>query len=487
MVKISSARTDLENARLEQAVLKDYGESVSTVTSTTTTTLDISNGNVFFLNHTTNITTLTISNPASSGTATTITIVRKKDQSLFTRTITWPSSFVWTGGSEPTLTQQPNQVDVITAVTRDGGATWLASAVLAFSPDPGSLFAWGTSGNGQLGDSTTVTRSSPVQVGTLVNWSVVAPGFQHVIAIKTDSTLWAWGNAGSTGRLGDSTTVAKSSPVQIGTLATWTIVATGAYQAVALQTNGTLWAWGNNSNGRVGDSSTLNRSSPVQIGTLATWTTAAEGNAHAVALRSNGTLWAWGHAGTGNLGDSTTADKSSPVQIGTLATWGAVGAGNGRTFAVRTNGALWAWGYGGLGAIGDSTTTTRSSPVQIGTLTDWASVVGGRYATFALKTNGTLWAWGYGGNGNLGDGTNITRSSPVQVGTLGSWVSVAQGNRHTVGVQTNGTLWSWGLASSGRLGDGQTAASRSSPTQIGTLSTWGGVAANYTHSFGLRV
>lgn len=129
MVKISKARVDLENARLEQAVVKRYHETVVSVAAAATTTLDISSGNVFSLTQDTNIITLNITNPATTGTNTSITIIRTKDNTATPRTINWPGAFIWAGGSEPTLTQTAGAVDVITAFTLNGGASYFAFPV----------------------------------------------------------------------------------------------------------------------------------------------------------------------------------------------------------------------------------------------------------------------------------------------------------------------------------------------------------------------
>jgi hypothetical protein len=128
MVKISNFRIDLETARLERATIKYYAETVAVVDASASTTLDISTGNIFDLAHDINITTLTITNPSVSGNCTSITIIRTKDNSGTTRTITWPASFKWASGVAPTLTQSANAVDIITAFTKDGGTTWFAFA-----------------------------------------------------------------------------------------------------------------------------------------------------------------------------------------------------------------------------------------------------------------------------------------------------------------------------------------------------------------------
>jgi alpha-tubulin suppressor-like RCC1 family protein len=82
-----------------------------------------------------------------------------------------------------------------------------------------------------------------------------------------------------------------------------------------------------------------------------------------------------------------------------------------------------------------------------------------------------LWGWGYQNNGSLGLNDTVTRSSPVQVGALTTWYQVAAGNSISFATKTDGTMWSWGYNSSGQLGQNNTI-SRSSPVQVGLLTTW---------------
>ena len=100
-----------------------------------------------------------------------------------------------------------------------------------------------------------------------------------------------------------------------------------------------------------------------------------------------------------------------------------------------------------------------------------------------------LFAWGIGNNGRLGTGAfggwGAVKSSPVQVGELTTWSNMGTGRTHSLGVRTDGKLFSWGSASYGELGKGNTT-SYSSPVQVGALTTWSKVAAGDKSSFGIK-
>jgi alpha-tubulin suppressor-like RCC1 family protein len=230
----------------------------------------------------------------------------------------------------------------------------------------GTLWAWGFNQFGKLGDGTEIDRTSPVQIGNGTNWSSVTAGHFSSFAIKDDGTIWAWGN-NFYGQLGDGTTTESNIPIQIGTDTNWSsvVVGDGGDFTVAIKTDGTLWTWGDNSFGQLGDGTTTERSSPLQIGTDTNWSSASSGYAHSVALKTDGTIWAWGWNQNGRLGDGTTTDRTSPVQIGTDTDWLLVGAGDGHSLAMKSDRSLWAWGNNSnlLFDDGDSVNNDRFEPV----------------------------------------------------------------------------------------------------------------------------
>ena len=349
----------------------------------------------------------------------------------------------------------------------------------------GKLWMWGRNTNGQLGDNTTINKSSPVQIGAQTEWNLIDGGGQGFTAsIKTDGTLWSWG-AGGDGALGLGNTTSYSSPKQIGSLTTWSSMTLGWSHIAAIKTDGTLWTWGKNGSGQLGLSNSTSYSSPKQIGTLADWVRVSSNYNHTVAIKTNYTLWAWGLNTSGQLGDNTTANKLSPVQIGTLTDWANVSAGFQYTIAIKTNGTLWAWGRNGYGQLGDNTIINRSSPVQVGALTTWTSsdstLASGLYHNVAIKTDGTLWAWGRNYLGRIGDGTTINRSSPVQLGAITNWLKVSAGNYHSIATRTTGTLWAWGDGWYGQIGDNANT-TKTGPTQVGTLTNWLNIGAGSYHS-----
>lgn len=366
----------------------------------------------------------------------------------------------------------------------EGGSApgvWTLDQALAYQkqglwPKPtlqGQLWSWGFNPYGQLGLGNLTYYSSPKQVGSLTTWLNAANGYAHVAATKTDGTLWTWGR-NQQGQLGLGTTNNYYSPNQVGALTTWLYTACGSAHTLAIKTDGTLWSWGANNAGQLGYSG-LPRSSPVQVGALTNWSQIACGNDFSVARKTDGTLWTWGDNTYGQLGHNNTTNLSSPVQVGGLTNWSKISAGSVFIVATKTDGTIWSWGRNNSGQLGLSVVGTNySSPKQIGSLTNWSLVSTGAAHALSIKTDGTLWAWGFNVQGQLGlgiSGVYASRSSPVQVGGLTTWYRISCSAASTFSIKTDGTLWAWGRGDYGQLGF-STTYNYSSPKQVGSLTTW---------------
>ena len=314
----------------------------------------------------------------------------------------------------------------------------------------GTLWVWGRNDHGELGQNQNPggtpganSRSSPTQVGTDTTWGSVddedgkmLSGYYVQMAIKTDGTLWGWGQNDTSdyggASLGLNDTISRSSPTQCGTDTTWKSIKTIHYSINAVKTDGTLWSWGMNQNGSLG----LNNvnpagkvSSPTQVGTDTTWDRVISEN---LAMKTDGSLWAWGANWAGKLGLNDTADRSSPTQI--PGTWTSATAGSGNDGrAVKGDGTLWVWGTNQEGVLGLNDVNPgnqRSSPTQVGTDTNWKQIVSGSARSQAMKTDGSLWGWGghYAGASMLYG--SASKSSPVQIGTDTDWVEMGEGETY---------------------------------------------------------
>ena len=218
-----------------------------------------------------------------------------------------------------------------------GGTNWKMAVSFKYHcagiKTDGTLWTWGANYYGENGDGTTTYTFSPNQVpGT--NWKLIDTGnyYSAQLGIKTDGTLWSWGR-NHNGQLGDGTYTNKSSPVQIyGGGTNWKMAVSFKYHCAGIKTDGTLWTWGDNTYGQLGDGTTTGRNSPGQIAGT-NWKTVGLKDGAMSAIKTDGTLWSWGG---GLLGDNTQISKSSPVQIYSGGTnWKMVTGGNYYMLAIR--------------------------------------------------------------------------------------------------------------------------------------------------------
>lgn len=355
----------------------------------------------------------------------------------------------------------------------------------------GSLWAWGYSDKGQMGDGTVINSVTPVKIGD--NFSAVSAGVGHTLGLKSDGTLWAWGD-NTYGQLGDGTTTSSDIPEQIDIGNSYSAISAGYNFSLGLRTNGDLYAWGNNQVNQLGDGTSNDSYIPRYIGSG--FSAISAGATHALALKNVGTLWAWGADVYGQLGDGcyedlnsgspvcalrSTTNSSVPEQIDVGNTYTAIAAGYQYSLAIQNDGTLWAWGNNTWGDLGSTTDSTkdcysgskhRCFPSQIGDATYSAisaskySILGNYfyYSSLGLKSDGSVWSWGDNTFGQLGNGTLSTGYSPSQIDKGFKAIAMGEGD-HALAIKDDDSLWAWGSNLCGELGDGTTNSSKT-PIQV---------------------
>src|SRR5690554_4739537 len=276
----------------------------------------------------------------------------------------------------------------------------------------------------------------------------------HTLGLKPDGSLWGWGPAHSSQLMTNNSI--EPLPVQIGTATDWDIIENGLDNTFGIKNNGTLWGVGRNQYGTLGINSPFQTFSTFQqITTANNWVEVSTTDNFVLALKSNGTIWAWGQNDNYQLGNSPASpEQLYPLQVGTDTDWVEISAGTHRTaFAIKADGTIWGWGSNPSSIIvSGSSTYSVSTPTQVGTDTNWMIMDVGMAHILAQKTDSTLWSWGNGVPMGVG-GTPPVTNTPHQIST-DKWISFSAGTNSSYAVRDDGTLWAWGLNSNGQLGDG---------------------------------
>ncbi len=332
----------------------------------------------------------------------------------------------------------------------------------------GTVWVWGDNDAGQLGITTAETcnpftvpcSSTSLEVSDLTDVATITTGVYRTIALKTDGTVW---------ELRDGTTA----PVEeVSDLTDITAVAAGRGYTVILKTDGTVWAWGRNRSGELGNGTTTYSSIPIQVSDLTDVAAITSQGDHILALKADGTVWTWGDNSHGWLGVTTTETcgeystpcSSTPMEISGLTDVIAIAAGSSHSIVLKADGTVWAWGSNSAGQLGDKTTIDSPTPIQVSDLADVAAIASRGDHSLALKTDGTIWTWGDNYHGQLGVTTTETcgeystpcSSTPMEVSGLTDVIAIAAGSSHSIVLKTDGTVWTWGSNKFGQLGNATT-------------------------------
>jgi alpha-tubulin suppressor-like RCC1 family protein len=250
----------------------------------------------------------------------------------------------------------------------------------------GSVWAWGANFAGELGRGDRCTDATPTacfhgaphRVDGLGGVIAVAAGGLHSLALRANGTVWAWGS-NRNGQVGLGTpcaptdrACASTTPVQVPGLPRVVAIAGGGEHSLALTASGTVWAWGANGSGQLGRapgttpacSAGFCTPLPARVSGLSHIVAIAAGDDHSLALDAMGRVWAWGGNAAGQLGSGSTVPTGSPIQVG-LPPVVAIAGGLRSSEALTAQGTVWTWGWNGFGQLGIGTTSTSLVPVRV--------------------------------------------------------------------------------------------------------------------------
>ncbi len=283
-------------------------------------------------------------------------------------------------------------------------------------------------------------RGSRLPVGN--GTPAISLGERHGLILASDGSLWAWGSdflgwpvLGLGDRVGRSTSLRR-----IGRDTNWVGISAGEDHNLAIKSDGTLWTWGESVQARFARPTPL--PVPVSAAPGNDWRQAAAGGIHSVALKRDGTLWGWGNNWASSVGIASTNGSSVPVQIGSAANWVKVWARGLKTVAMQSDGSLWYWGENPNWALAQQGTHILA-PARVSPDTNWVDVGFGVNTILAIKSDGTLWAWGQQAHVYTGISDPATEVTPTRVGTESDWRAISDCSDWWCQglVKKDGSLW----------------------------------------------
>ena len=301
----------------------------------------------------------------------------------------------------------------------------------------GELFGCGFNKYGQCGDSLRDYYKSFKQIGTDTNWKFVSAGYAHALGINEKGELYGWGlNRNYQLGLGSDSIDKVFYPTKIGKESNWVYASAGTDISFAINSKGELYSWGTDIFGALGlGYGAYRRNIPSRIGYDSNWFKVSTNRYYAIAINTKGELFSWGNNSSGVLGLGNSNNYPIPKRVGSDSNFFEIAAGREHGLAVKSTGELYGWGsnvYGELGIGGIK--LSGYMPTRIGKNSNWISVTAGNSSSMALTSNGELYSFGRNVYGLLGVGVTNDSTIPNRIGTDSSWTFISCKHSHCMAI-----------------------------------------------------
>ena len=299
----------------------------------------------------------------------------------------------------------------------------------------GKIWAGGYNGRGGLGDETTISKfGDPVQILKDKNFKQVQNGYDYSLALDEEGNLWTWGS-NQFRTLGDGRKYEnerqRNYPLQITKDIKFVDISAGIDHCFAIDETGNIWGWGENYDGCFGDNGAITTTEiliPTKLNFSQKFKQVISGCSYSLALDMEGYLWGWGENTYGQLGDETTSYSKEPVQICKETKFTQIVASKSSErfyFAIDVEESLWSCGQNNYGQLGNGTTNNSTlSKVKIDR--KFKQISAGRYNGAAIDVDGNLWTWGRSNDNQLGytSTENVLTPKQITTGTKYEYVSM---------------------------------------------------------------
>lgn len=311
----------------------------------------------------------------------------------------------------------------------------------------GTAYCWGNNANGELGDGTTTTRSTPTPVAGGLAFTRIDAGLRHVCGLTAAGETYCWGQ-NAHGELGTGDVNDRATPTLVVGGHVFTQVDAGFEHTCAVTATGTAYCWGYNVWGSLGDGTTTERHKPSTVSGRLDFAMISAGEGHTCGLTTTGDAYCWGHNIAGEVGDSTTIDRDVPTAVVGGHKFARISSSFSHSCALLADTFVaYCWGSNTNRQLANSDLVWGGFQVYPRPVVGdyhFNSISTGFQHTCGITTTEVAVCWGDNIAGELGIGTNIGPELPGPVSSSATFTQIQASQYFTCGVAATGVAYCWG-------------------------------------------